>query len=318
MVKGSSFLLAQRTVGRIGLGTWALGGGNDWGPACAAQSLQVIAAALEAGINWIDTAPIYGEGEAECLLGRALKGCRHQVLLATKCGIILKNGRPDHDLRAESIAAQCEASLQRLKTDYIDLYQIHWPDPHVPLSEAVETLFRLQKQGKIRAVGLCNVHISQLQAACEIGPVDCVQNPLSLLDCRQTEVLHFCQTHQIPFCAYGALGGGILSAKYKQEPNFRRCDARRYFYKYYFGNAFTQAQLIAARVKNIAAHKNVPASAVALAWVLAQNGVSGVLAGARSAEQIRQNIPAVALRLSEAERRYLQAGDLRPGDMEGV
>ena len=300
-------IIQGQRASRIGLGTWALGGGNDWGPTEQSEAVETVEAALAQGINLIDTAPVYGDGTAERLLGQALRGRRHQVLLATKCGIVLKNGRPDHDLRAESICAQCDASLRRLQTDYIDLYQIHWPDPKVPLEQAAQVLARLQEQGKIRAVGLCNVGVEPLRLVCQSTPVACVQNPFSLLDNARWDVARFCRENNIAFYAYGALGGGILSGKYRQMPNLRRCDARRYFYKYYFGAAFEQAQALGRRAQEIAAQRGVPASAVALAWVLAQEGVSGVLAGARSAAQARQNSGAVQLALSGPEKEFLSA-----------
>ena len=296
-----------KPAGRIGLGTWALGGGKDWGPVDRAQALDTVAAALEQGICLFDVSPIYGQGLAEEILAQALKGRRSRVLLADKCGIIFKSGRPDHNLRAASILAECDASLSRLQTDYIDLYQIHWPDPNVPLEEALKVLERLKEQGKIRAAGVCNVSATQLDKALAYSQVACVQGPLSLLSARP-DSLAVCQEKQIPFYAYGALGGGILSGKYKSVPNFRRCDARRYFYKYYFGPAFEQAQKAARRVCEVAQAKQLPPAAVALGWVLQQPGVSGVLAGARSAAQVQANVLAAGVTLSAQEKEYLQYG----------
>lgn len=297
----NSFLNAAR----VALGTWALGGGNDWGETSEQDAQHTLLAALDSGINLIDTAPIYGAGLAEERVGRALKGRRAQVLLATKCGISLVGGRPDHDLRPESIFAECEHSLRRLQTDYIDLYQIHWPDPKVPLADSVGALLRLQEQGKIRAIGLCNFSAGQIQAAREIVPVAAVQAPLSLLDGAARELAAFCAKSGISFWAYGALGGGILSGKYKQMPNLRKCDARRYFYKYYFGENFDRAAQTAARVQQIAAQKQEPPAAVALAAVLQIPGVSGVLAGARNVAQVAQNGRALEINLSEQELEFL-------------
>ena len=292
---------------RMGLGTWALGGGSDWGPGDEAEALNTVSAALEKGINLIDVSPVYGRGRAEELLGKALKGRRSRVLLADKCGIIFKNGRPDHDLSTPSIMADCEASLKRLQTDYIDLYQIHWPDPKIPLEAALKALTRLKEQGKIRAVGVCNLTAGALKTACETADVACVQGQLSLL-AGAPDSLSVCAQEQIAFYGYGALGGGILSGKYKAAPNFRRCDARRYFYKYYYGPAFEQAQITARRVQKVAANKQVPPSAVALAWALAQEGVSGVLSGARSLRQVCENALALTLALTPQEQEYLQYG----------
>ena len=292
---------------RMGLGTWALGGGSDWGPTDEAEALNTVAAALDEGINLIDVSPVYGRGLAEERLGKALKGRRGKVLLADKCGIIFKDGRPDHNLSTPSIMAECEASLKRLQTDYIDLYQIHWPDAHVPLEEALQALIRLKEQRKVRAVGVCNLSDEQLQKACTTADIACMQGPLSLLN-NKPQALPVCAEKQIPFYAYGALGGGILSGKYKAAPNFRRCDARRYFYKYYYGPAFEQAQITARRVQEVAENKQVLPSAVALAWALQQPGVSGVLAGARSVRQVKANAAALTLTLTAQEKEYLQYG----------
>lgn len=301
-------ILSGKTAPRLGLGTWALGGGKDWGEPDGQDAADAVHAALDAGICLIDTAPAYGWGRAEELLARALKGRRQQVLLADKCGIVLnKDGRPDHDLRPESILAQCDASLSRLQTDYLDIYLIHWLDPKVPLSDALGALERLKEQGKIRALGLCNVSADLLLSAAQAS-VACVQNPLSLLDNKQEKVLAVCAEKKIPFIAYGALGGGILSGKYRKEPNFRRSDARRYFYPYYRGESFSRAQGVAARVKELAAQKGCAASAVALAWALGRGGVSGVLFGARCVRQVQENAAALQVRLTEQEAEYLEYG----------
>lgn len=300
-----SLQIGNITACRLALGTWALGGGKDWGDTQEVAAQEVLSAALESGINLIDTAPIYGAGISEERIGRAIKSCRRTVLLASKCGISLQGGRPDHDLRPDSIVAECEASLRRLQTDYIDLYQIHWPDAKVPLADALDTLLRLKEQGKIRALGVCNFSLKQLQEACRLTTIVSVQGPVSLLDPSALGIVDFCREKQLSFWAYGALGGGILSGKYKQAPNLRRCDARRYFYPYYYGAGFEKAVSVAGRVKTWAAQKQLPASAVALSWVLHQAGVSGVLAGARSIEQVRQNCQALQVQLSTQEQTFL-------------
>ncbi len=306
---GAPLCLAGQTATRLGLGTWALGGGTDWGAQDRAQAEAAVLAALDGGINWIDTSPIYGWGAAEELLGRVLRGRRKQVLLADKCGIVLKAGRPDHCLAAASVVAECEASLKRLQTDYLDLYQVHWPDPKTPLEETWTALQQLQQQGKIRAVGVCNFSAGSLRQAVALGPVAGMQMPLSLLRPLPDEIQDVCLQKQIPLVAYGALGGGILSGKYQKEPNFRRRDARRYFYPYYFAEGFTAAQTVAARVRVLAAQKAVAPAAVALAWSLARPGVSSVLVGARSAAQVQQNLQALRLTLTPQEQEFLHGGN---------
>ena len=291
-------------VNPVALGTWALGGGNDWGETSEIDAQDALCAALDNGINLIDTAPIYGAGLSEERIGRALKSRRSKVLLATKCGISLKGGRPDHDLRPESIVTECEHSLRRLQTDYIDLYQIHWPDSKVPLEDSLGAMLRLQEQGKIRAIGVCNFSQEQIKQAAETAPIVSVQGPFSLLRDNK-KLAEFCAARGLAFWTYGVLGGGILSGKYTQMPNLRRCDARRYFYPYYFGENFTKATQTVMRVRQIAQKYQVSLAAIALASVLQVPGVSGVLAGARSAAQVKENLGALQIKLAAQEQEFL-------------
>ncbi len=298
---------AEISLSRMGLGSWPFGGGYDWGPCDESAAQRTIEFALEQGINWVDTAPVYGDGQSEKLLGRVLSGRRQEVLLAGKCGLIKDGSWTNHDLRPASIRQQLEGSLLRLKTDYLDLYQIHYPDPQVPLENAVEELLRLHKEGKIRAIGLCNVNEQQIRLACGVTPIFSVQNEYSLLHPMAGEkVLEVCQELGVRFIGYGVLSGGILSGKYKTAPNLRRADARNYFYKCYRGNAFLEAQQTVTRLKTLAKQKNSVPSAVALAWALAKPAVSGILVGARSEDQLRQNLMALQLHLTSEEISFLE------------
>lgn len=284
----------------IGLGGWALGGGMDWGNTSFDDVSRTVSAALDAGITLIDTAPIYGDSEA--VLGRALQGRRAQVLLSTKCGLVKNGSWTDHDLSADTMARQLETSLKNLQTDYLDIYWVHYLDPRVPWQEVLERFARLKQQGKIRAVGVCNVLPDILREMAQTGQIDCVQDELSLLHpAKGLAALDVCREYNLGFVAYGALCGGILSGKYKREPNFRRADARNYFYKCYRGEAFAQAQQTVSRVQNLAQQKGVCPAQISLAWVLAQPGVTCVLVGARSAEQVRQNAVAADVSLSAEE-----------------
>ena len=301
--------ISSKTTPRLALGTWALGGGKDWGEVPSQQAQALLQEALESGLRWIDTSPVYGWGEAEERIGQILRPWREKVILSGKCGICLnEQNRPDHDLRPQQVVRECEASLKRLQTDYLDLYQLHWPDPNTPLEDTLQALLHLKQQGKIRALGLCNFPLDLLKKACQMAPIECVQYQLSLLAGVPTDILQFCQERQIVFLGYGVLGGGILSGKYQKEPNFKRGDARKYFYRYYTAERFLSAQETAARVKQVARQKGVCASAVALAWGLVQQGVSGVLFGARNSEQVRQNLQALQVELTTQEQEFLQHG----------
>lgn len=300
---GSSPLI----LSRLGLGSWPFGGGYDWGPLDENAAQKAVFAALDAGINWIDTAPIYGEGQSEEFLGRILKGRRANVFLASKCGLVKNGSWTDHDLRPQSIRKQITDSLTRLKTDYLDLYQIHYPDPKIPFAEAVGELVRLQQGGLVRAIGLCNVSAAQIQAASDVTSVFSVQNEFSLLHPQAGQnVFDACRRCGARFIGYGVLCGGILSGKYKTAPNLRRADARNYFYKCYRGQDFAKAQEVVGRVQKLAGQKNVSPSAVAVAWALHKPGVSCVLFGARTETQVAQNTAAQTVQLSAPEIEFLE------------
>ena len=287
-------------ISTVGLGTWAFGGGLDWGPADEKAVANTLDAALEAGINLIDTAPIYGESES--VVGRLLKGRRQQLVLATKCGLVKNGSWTDHNLRPNTIQTQLETSLEHLQTDFIDLYLIHYLDPQVPWQTALETLARLREQGKIRYIGVCNVPPEILTQMAQTGGIDAVQDELSVLHPHKgLAVLNVCRQYRLGFMAYGSLCGGILSGKYVREPNLRRADARNYFYKCYRGPAFLQAQTVVARVQQVSAQKGILPAQAAVAWVLGQDGVTCALTGARSAQQIRQNAGASEVKLSAEE-----------------
>ena len=293
------------SVSVVGLGTWPLGGGYDWGPVDEAQAVYTIHAALAQEINLIDTAPVYGNGLSETLLARALTGKRLQVILASKCGLVKNGSWAVHDLRPTSIRAQLEGSLSRLKTDFLDIYFIHYPDPNVPWEEAVGELSRLQEEGKIRYIGLCNVSVLQIKQALKVAEIACVQNEYSLVHpLKGQEVFSCCREHQISFMGYGTLCGGMLSGKYVREPNFRRADARNYFYKTGRGAAFEEALQLASRVKKISAQKKVPPVALAGAWALRQ--ADFVLCGAKTAKQVEQNAQAAKVILSPEEMAFLE------------
>lgn len=295
------------TLPPLGLGSWALGGGYDWGPLDEPQAQQAVLAALEHGITLIDTAPIYGDGQSELFLGRVLAPLRARVHIATKCGLVKQGSWPVHELHPKTLAKQLENSLRRLQTDYIDLYQIHYPDPKVPLEDAVGELTRFQQAGKIREIGLCNVTAQQIRAASAVAPIFSVQNQYSLLHPQAgQDVFQTCEALGIGFIGYGVLGGGILSGKYKREPNFRRADARNYFYKCYRGEAFEHAQQKADCVQQVARQKGVAAAAVALAWALHKRAVNTVLFGARNPNQVQQNGRAVQVTLTEDEISFLE------------
>lgn len=292
-------------VSAVGLGGWPFGGGYDWGPVDLAQAERTVLAAFDAGINLVDTAPVYGESEA--FLGRVLQGRRKKVLLAGKCGLVKNGSWTDHDLSPRTVRLQLEESLSRLQTDYIDLYQIHYPDPKVPLEDALSELVRQKQAGKIRHIGLCNVTAEELARAARVTEIVSVQNEYSLLHPQKGgNVLAACREAGASLIGYGTLCGGILSGKYKTAPNLRRADARNYFYKCYRADAFLSAQETVNRVKKLAVHLQVSSAAVAVSWALSNQTVACALAGARSPEQILQNAAGAEINLTPQELAFLE------------
>src|SRR3989442_477025 len=281
----------------LGFGAWAVGG-TEWGAAAAEpERLAAIHRALELGITFFDTAPTYGDGASETLLGRALKADRDRVAIATKIG-------PRDDPRRSF-----EASLRRLATDRVDLIQLH--EALDGWERQLEQLHTLQERGKALGIGLCNATHRQLVRALEIAPVVAYQGPYNLFD-RDVEQreLPLCQARQIAFLAYRPLAAGLLSGKYVAPPEFPAADHRRKIY-WFKGREFERRRTVVERLAAIAQRLDTPPSALALGWVLARPGVSIVLAGARTTEQVEQNLagtrPLTPGTLAEVDRIVAEA-----------
>ena len=261
---------------RLGFGAWALGG-TGWGATSTeSDRLAAVHRALELGITFFDTAPSYGDGASESLLGRALKADRDRVAIATKVG-------PRDDPRRA-----LEASLRRLATEYVDLIQLH--EALEGWERQLERLHALQEEGKALGVGLCNASHRQLAQALEIAPVVAYQGPYNLFD-RDVEQreLPLCRERHVAFLAYRPLAAGLLSGKYAAPPEFPTTDHRSKIY-WFKGKEFERRRTVMERLASIARRLEMTLPALALAWVLAQPGVSIVLAGARSREQVEQNL----------------------------
>jgi aryl-alcohol dehydrogenase-like predicted oxidoreductase len=275
-------------VSRIGLGTWAIGGWM-WGGTDEEQSVRTIQQAVDHGITLIDTAPIYGKGRSEELVGKALEGRRDEVAIATKCGLewddddsVRRNSSP------ERIRDEVEASLRRLRTDYIDLYQVHWPDPHVSFRETAETLEALQREGKIRAIGVSNYAPEQMDAFRRGATLNTCQPPYNLFErAVEQDVLPYCRNHGITTLTYGALCRGLLSGKMSADRQFAQGDLRGGADPKFQAPRFAQ-YVEAAHALDAFARQHWGRSVLALAvrWLLDQPGVGLALWGARRPEQL--------------------------------
>ncbi len=303
----------------VGLGAWVLGGGQLWGQDTDdAESVRTIQAALDLGINLIDTAPAYGWGRSERVVGRALKGRRDRSILATKCGLWWEDARgsffADFDgkkmnrsLRPDTIQIEIENSLRRLDVDCIDLYQTHWPSmppDHTPIADTMAVLLKLKQQGKIRAIGVCNVSLDELKENIRCGGIVSDQFRYSMLH-REAEanILPHCPQHNLATLTYMSLEQGLLTGKIGMDRVFQPGEFR--------GNTFWNDWLIPAnrrRVldlleswKDLTDKYACTLSQLVLAWTAAQPGVTHVLAGGRNLAQVTENAKAGELNLETAD-----------------
>ncbi|MCW8176386.1 aldo/keto reductase [Verminephrobacter aporrectodeae] len=300
------------TCQAIGLGTWAMGGWM-WGGSDDAAAIDAICASLDAGIRLIDTAPAYGLGHAERLLGKALKGRRHQAIIATKCGLVWHTREGTHffdeagvpvyrHLARASIFHEVEQSLMRLQTDYIDLYITHWQDATTPVTETMGALLDLRAQGKIRAIGVSNVSPETLQEYLEYGPVDAIQERYSLID-REIEstLLPICTEHQIAVLGYSSLAMGLLAGPMDPARQFSGDDQRAGNPRFSAGN---RAKLGAffQEVEPLRERLGCTFAQLMIAWTVARGAVSVALCGARTPQQALQNAGAATVALTDADQ----------------
>ena len=291
----------------IGVGAWAMGGGGwafAWGPQDDDESISAIHVALDHGVNWIDTAPVYGLGHSEEVVARALEGRSNKPYVFTKCARTWNQQREIQKvLKGDSIRRECESSLRRLRVDIIDLYQIHWPEPDEDLEEGWETLARLKEEGKVRWIGVSNCTVAQLERCRAIAPITSLQPPYSAVSPEvQDTHLPYCQEHGIGVIAYSPMKSGLLAGKMTRErvAALPEDDFRRR------APGFQEPQLtrnlaLADLMKQIGARHRREAGEVAIAWVLRHPAVTAAIVGMRSAEQAAGVVGALEFRLTAEE-----------------
>ncbi|MDQ2888848.1 MAG: aldo/keto reductase [Chloroflexota bacterium] len=288
----------------IGLGTWAIGGNgwlNGWGSQDDQESIATIKRALNLGISWIDTAAIYGQGHSEEIVGKAIKG-RDKPLIFTKCTRLWDDrGKITGNLKAASILREAEASLKRLDIDVIDLYQIHWPDPEADIEEGWSAMAQLKKEGKVRAIGVSNFNVEQLQRAMRIAPVDSLQPPYSLVNPGvDKEILPFCQEHNISVIVYSPMASGLLTGAMTKEraQNLPDDDWRKRSPEFNEPRLSRNLEL-ASLLSDIGFPYNRTPGEVAIAWTLGNPAVTGAIVGGRHPRQVEELIGAAEFRLDE-------------------
>ncbi|WP_433932963.1 aldo/keto reductase [Sorangium cellulosum] len=294
---------------RIGLGTWAIGG-YQWGGADDDVSVRTIHAALDLGINLIDTAPAYGFGHSEEVVGRAIaeRGQRDRVVLATKVGLERRGDALFRNGTRQQILEEIELSLSRLRTDYIDLYQVHWPDPQTPYEETAAALLELQREGKIRAIGVSNYPIDAMLRFRTVAPIASAQPPLNLFE-RQAEadILPWCRDNGVATLTYGALCRGLLSGAIDEKTEFLGDDLRRVDPKFQ-PPRFAQYLDAVRRLERFARDRyGRSVLALAVRWVLDQPGVSVALWGARRPEELAPMKELMGWSLDDEARAHIDA-----------
>ena len=291
----------------IGVGAWAMGGSGwafSWGPQDDDESIAAIRAAFEKGVNWIDTAAVYGLGHSEEVVARAIEGISPRPYVFTKCARVWNEQRQiGKRLKRDSVRAECEASLRRLKIEQIDLYQMHWPEPDEDIEEGFATMAELQKEGKVRWIGVSNFSVEQLKRIQPIAPITSLQPPYSML-VRDAEksLLPFAKENGIGVIVYSPMRNGLLSGGMTKErvDAFPEEDFRRRNPDFQ-EPALTRNLKAAELLKEIGARHGRTAGEAAIAWTLRNPAVTGAIVGMRSPKQVDGVVGALEFRLSPAE-----------------
>lgn len=304
-------------ITRLGFGAWAIGGNGwafGWGPQDDSDSVAAIHEALDCGVNWIDTAAVYGLGRSEEVVARALAGMAKRPYVFTKCE---RNWNEERQivkcLKADSIRQECENSLRRLRVDVIDLYQIHWPEPDEDVEEGWTTLAALQKEGKVRWIGVSNFNESQLKRAAAIAPVASLQPPYSLVNRSiEAEILPECRRQGCGVIVYSPMASGLLTGTMTREriASLPADDWRRNNKNYQEPLLGKNLELVET-LRSIGAAHGGPAGAAAIAWTLQHPDVTGAIVGARRAGQFREIAQAAEWTLTDAETSVLNS--FQPG-----
>lgn len=289
----------------VALGTWGMGG-DFWGKVDDKASIDTILAGLDAGINTIDTAPVYGDGHSEEIVGKAIKERkRDDIIIATKCGIDMV-GKTGRNSSPELLYKEIDASLKRLGTDYIDLYQVHWPDSNTPFEDTFTALKKIVDSGKVRYVGVSNYSPAQMKEAAKYCPLVSLQPHYSLLQRDiEDEILPYCLENNLGILSYGSIGAGALTGKFKSRPVFTDNDNRDKFYDFFSEENWPKTDALVDVLRDIAESRQKPVVHIAINWVLKQEGITVALVGARTPEQAIMNAKAGEWSLTDEENKLI-------------
>ena len=277
-------------ISALAVGTWAIGG-QQWGDVNEKDSIDAIRAMIDGGVNLVDTAPIYGNGHSEEVVGKALEnGYREKVFLATKFSISNdENGAVINNGSYENAIWECEQSLKRLNTDHIDIYIMHWPDPATPVEVTMKALADLKKSGKIRFIGVSNFDRNLSEEAHKVVRIDFLEAPYSMVEESQKELLAWCETQGIGTMTYGSLGAGILTGAIRELPDWDENDFRYTFYDYFKNPKFSKIMELLKVMDKIAQVRNKPLAQIAINWSTQKSYVSTAICGVRDPQQAYEN-----------------------------
>jgi aryl-alcohol dehydrogenase-like predicted oxidoreductase len=300
-------MMKTRTLGKngpkltvIGFGAWAIGGSWEfgWGASDDKESIKAIHRGLDLGINWIDTAAVYGLGHSEEIVSQALRGIRNEVFIATKCGMVWnEQGVVTKSLKPASIRREVEASLRRLQTDHIDLYQFHWPDPDTPVEDSWKTMADLKREGKVRNIGVSNFSVAELERCQSIAPVQSLQPPYNMLK-RDVEkdLLAFCGRNGIGVVAYSPMASGLLTGKFDFDK--LASDDWRKKSSQFSDEGRKKVMKLLEQLKPVAGQYKISPGELAVAWVLKNENVTSAIVGARKPWQIEEIVRASDINMS--------------------
>lgn len=296
-------------VSVIGFGAWGIGGAPFWSTEGDHPSCKAILKAFDLGINFFDTAPVYGFGHSEELLGKTLKSVRDKVILATKCGLVWRKenlGSIAKNAKRDSILNEIEQSLRRLQTDVIDLYQVHWPDVNTPQEETMETLLEIQAQGKIRYIGLSNYSVEQTKECLKVGNIVSLQPEYSLLERSiEKETVPFCQENQIGIIAYSPLSSGVLTGKYDKSTKFKDWRSKGIIGTF-TGEGYEKNIAKVDQLKALAQADGKTCGQMAINWVTRQPGLTTALVGVKNESQMEENLRSVGWKPSADQQENIE------------
>ncbi len=288
-------------VSQATIGTWAIGGAG-WGDVNKKESMEAIETMIERGVNLIDTAPFYGLGESEKIVGEVIRDKRDDIVLLTKAGTGWdEKGVPFKRSDYKSILKDCEESLQRLKTDYIDLYLIHWPDEVTPIEEMMDAMNKLKQDGKIRFIGASNFSKEEVLESEKCGSFDVLQHPYSMVAQDFRELLTWAHKNNIGTMSYGSLGAGILTGSIREMPKFSEDDMRLNFYDYFKEPKFSKVMQLVKRLDVYAEKYNVPVSQVTINWNTQSGFLDTILMGVRNKKEAEENCAAFEWKLEQED-----------------